>query len=434
MFDINILISLNQSINEWLNVIKDYINKFDQIGLYILGDEWNVIHKKIKNITTLCDITKSINYTEFIKFIDILDYNFTEISKIVPLLLDNKLVNYIELNEKIDYKLFLTKTIEKILYTKIEINDYIKKIINNFESYDKHFLSKNSLEEIIFIYDSTMPHNNIITSLHMYILKNHGKINLLEPYKNMILCVNNNNYNLFEHSIINPIQKINYLINPFNTINEHKKGINISISNQTVEYNIFPLISNTDAIKFGPISSVNTGINKQLINRFNTIKLKDNILTNSIPIDNTIGPLLIYTGSDYKSITPINFRENHEWYPMKGTNARTYKYNELLQDSIINNMKIDNSLYKSFKSKKISPIVSNDILFKNTKNISEICYNELESFLDRKLVDKDINISRELYLLQFFNINKIIESIRKRDSDSIEIIPIVRLLSVIKLI
>lgn len=434
MIDNNILISWNQSINEWIQQLYLYIEKTDYFGLYILGDKWTNLIKEIDNIQIM-KIENVFNYENFFKFIDHTENIIMILNKISNNIITQELSNYTLSDMGISYKKEYNDIIKKIFNMKKESDDYLKLIIDNIPNYVKKILKNNKNEDIIHFYEKTSPHLSTSMEIYLEILKQTKQINLLEPYKKMILGIIKEDYKPFDFNI-NNIQHINYLIRPFINSKETKNTIDISISNQIIDYNVLPLIDKIEALKFGSIQFIITGINKQLINRFKTIKV-NKVLFSKIPnrknTDEIVTPLNVYTGFNYKNIIPINFKEGYKWKPMNGVDVKVYKYNELLEKSIFKNMKIDKTIYNSFKSKDYQPIASKDLLNNNKKSVSELCYEELNNFLNRKSID-DINIIREMYLLQFFNINKIIDNIKQRDEDSIEIIPIVKILAIFKLI
>lgn len=431
MFDFNILLSWNQSINEWIEQLYVYIEQTDYYGLYILGEKWTILIKELGVLQTMNQYNIE-QYEDFIKFIDHTEEIVSKLNKITNGIITKEVTDYTLSSMGTSYKNNYDNIIKKIIRKKVESDDYLRIITDSISDYINIILKQYKSEKLIEIYESSLPHGSIIMEIHLAILKKYKKIDLLEPYKRMVLGVIKEEYIMNRN--IHPIQKINYLIEPFISSKENKKGINISISNQTIDYDINPLISRIDATKFGPIANVNTGLNKQLINRFKTIKVSSNIVNNSIATELTTKPLNIYTGSLFKEVKPINFKEGYEWQPMNGVDPKTYKYNSLLESVIFKNMTINNSIYKSFTPKDYSPIVPKEILNGTKKSVSEICYEELEKFLSKKLQVENINITREMYLSQFFNINKIIESIRKGDEDSIEIIPLSKSLAVFKLI
>lgn len=433
MFDIDILLSWIQSINDWIQQLNTYIEKTDYFGLYILGEKWTILIKELEDI----EIIKPIDiddYLQFIKYIDSTENAVAQLNKITSGIISKNVIDHTLSDMSSSYKETYHNMIKDILHKKNESDEYLKAITDSIPEYLTILLQTNESEELIKTYESSMPHGNIAMEIHLAILKKYKKIDLLEPYKRMVLGIKNNEYTNFNNIEVHPIQKINYLIEPFTKSNETKKGINISITTQTIEYDIMPLISKVDAIKFGPIASITTGLNKPLIKRFRTIKLQSNILNNPVPIESTAKPLTVYTGSIFKTVKPVNFKEGYEWKPMAGVDFKTYKYNELLQSTILKNMKIDTSIYKAFKIKDYQPVVSKEVLNGIKKSVSEICYEELQKFLNRKMNIENTAITREMYLSQFFNISKIIENVRRGDEDSIEIIPLTKALAVFKLI
>ena len=97
-------------------------------------------------------------------------------------------------------------------------------------------------------------------------------------------------------------------------------------------------------------------------------------------------------------------------------------------------MKLDNTIYKSFNLKNLQSVVSVDVLKNSDKSISDVCYEEMIKLLYKKSIEKKDVIGREMFLTQFFNINKIIENVKHREMDLIEIIPLSKSLAVYKLI
>lgn len=433
MFDINILLSWIQSINEWIQQLNVYIEKTDYFGLYILGEKWTILVKELENIQPEKpdDI---INYKQFIKFIDHVEDMVSQLNKITNGIITKDVINHTISDMGVSYRETYNNIIKDVLRKKTESDEYLKVITDNISDYLKIILKTQKPEQLIEDYESSMPHGNTTMEIHITILKKYKKIDLLEPYKRMVLGIKKDEYINFNNMSVHPIQKINYLIEPFTKSTETKKGANISITYQAIEYDIMPLVSKIDATKFGPIASVTTGLNKPLIKRFRTIKLYNNVLNNPVPVETTTKALPIYTGATFKTVRPVNFKEGYEWKPMAGVDTKTYKYNELLQSVILKNMKIDTSIYKSFKAKDYQTIVPKDILTGNKKSVSEICYEELQKFLNRKMTTENTAITREMYLSQFFNISKIIENIKRGDEESIEIIPLTKALAVFKLI
>jgi hypothetical protein len=241
----------------------------------------------------------------------------------------------------------------------------------------------------------------------------------MNKFKEIVL---NDNINNYEMKDVLPIQRINYLIYPFQTCKdvEHNKYLSISMSDQDVFYNINPLIYKNEAIKFGPIQPANTGINNSLINRFKTILLNK---TSSLPnkdfeINTILDSLLpIFTGYTYKYIQPVFYKLNKKWLPMNGAHTTVYRYNELLSDKIFNKLKIK----KYNDEKNIQNLSINDIkreLKEEDMNVSSLCFQEI-----KRIKTDNTDINKEIYLTQFFNTKKIISSISKNDYEKIEIIP-----------
>jgi len=82
MFDINILISWNKSINEWIQQLNIYTNKTDYFGLYILGEKWTELVEELKNVK-LIDPPNITNYGQFINYLDNMENNILQLNKIV---------------------------------------------------------------------------------------------------------------------------------------------------------------------------------------------------------------------------------------------------------------------------------------------------------------------------------------------------------------
>ena len=435
IFDINILLSLNQSINEWNLFLKKIIDITSENGIYILGEKWIEVLVEYNSI----DINKILEFNtfntfiEFIKYLDYVEQVYTIFNKLTINLLDNSIISYTKDKLPLTEKNIFDEIIKNIHEKQEKATTNFKKVANTIENNIFKIIKDIDVNNIITEYESSIPHGKISTDIYVLLLKNNKKIALLEQYKNILLEVKKDKY--INNNDVHPIQKINYLIQPFSDSSETKKGIDISISNYIVEYNILPLISIKDATKFGPLTKNNSGINKQLINRFKTIKIINNVV-NTITDPNIITskPLNIYTGANFKTIKPIQYKEGYEWLPMAGISYKTYRYNEILEKSIFNNMKLDNTIYKSFNLKNLQSVVSVDVLKNSDKSISDVCYEEMIKLLYKKSIEKKDVIGREMFLTQFFNINKIIENVKHREMDLIEIIPLSKSLAVYKLI
>lgn len=426
MFNNTILISWNQSINEWSQQLQIYIEKTDYFGLYILGERWTEYIKELEKLQ-VNELVNNYDYKTFIDYIDKNEYIIFTLTKITNNIITLDITEKAKYDMSEYYKNSYDEIVQKVRNAEIKVTNIIKIISDNIIEYVQKMLKTFDSTELINIYNSMSNHGTITTKMHLYVLKYNKKVDLLEPYKWALLQIDKNKYKMEQ---IHPIQNINYLIKPFEVSNETKKGINISINNYSVEYNITPLISRLAASKFGPISYNSVGINNVLINRFKTINIINNSVNNLISVDSINDKLSIYTGAQFKYIEPINFVKGKKWRPSNGVDYKTYKYNEILERIIMKNMKI--ITLPSFKNNDYPVIVNNAVLY-NGSTVSDVCYNELDKFLTKKEVT-DRNIIRELYLSQYFNINKNIDYIRKQERESVDIIPVSKLLLFFKLI
>jgi hypothetical protein len=463
MININILLSWNQCINEWISLLKSFIQKSGTVGLYILGDIWTKQVDDFDNLTILENINiNKQEYINFIKLIDHIDHNEQILKSVTKHLLDLQIINKVSSDMSStsteSYRI-LINNIHKSHGRSNELSDeFTKQVYSILKNIDVG-------ESFISDYDKTMPHGSIVTRIHIHIIKKLKKDYLLEPYKKLTLGLTSKSYESMSSLTINPIQKINYLIHPFlskESKETKKNAIDITMSDQVVEYNIFPLISPIEAIKFGPISFTNSGLTKQLINRFRTItvhKLKSESESSKIGGFDSVPKSIhdsdsgsdsdsdssrgyyygrnddryVYNGLKYQQIKPVNFK-NSEWNPLDGSNFITYKYNDLLSKVILSNMKINK--LPSNVNKKQTIVSSNSLI--NKRDASKLCFEEIHKLLIRKLVDLDGHrnraIMRELYLMQYFNVNKANDLLRHRDYNSVEVIPVTNFMVANKLI
>jgi hypothetical protein len=417
MFDFNILLTWEKFIDTWKNILSKYIIDLEYNGLYYMGDEWTQMVNNFDSIKYINNNTLNYNdikdYRNFLLLLNKLESINIILSNTTNVLLSNNITKHIN---KIEYDKLMLDLFDK----KKESFSFMSYIIDNTDEYIDTVVNNDNITDIISLYETEYLYNDITIEIYLNILKKYKKTEYIESYKNIIFGSYILNDNIID---ISNSQYINYLIEPFiNNNNKKDKIIDISIdSKQDIEYNILPLISKIDAVKYGPLSNNNTGINISMINRFNTIKLLYNNLNNvkNSEINSILSTLPIYTGSSIKKIKPVHYKEGDEWYPMKGVDYKTYKYNNILEDIIFSNMKIKEDTY----NKKYQSIISTDILNNNVNiSISELYYNELSKFLDKKGAS-DI-IKKEMFLLQFFNINKNIEYVKRRDFDNVEIIPV----------
>lgn len=409
MFNMNILLSWNQSTNDWIKLLNEFIKNNEYVGLYNLGEKWN----EISNYPMIELIMKD-DIESLIRSIDIHESMTNKLNKAVELIENNK-------------SIFKGIKIDKLLNQKNKINNIRENVINELNS-----ITDIDVDKFISIYNFTIPHENITTNFYVKILKKNKKTDILELYKRKVLNVDSSKYSDFGINIHN-IQKINYLIKPFiKSDSSVEKALDISITYQSVSYNILPLMSKIEALKFGPIQNIYTGLNRQLIDRFKTIKIENNVVNSSYGKinENQYRQLPVYTGSSFKKIEPVNFREGYEWSPLKGVDHKVYRYNEISENIILSNMKLEP---KEFTPKNFKPIVPSNVLLENKKKAAEICYSELEKFIEKNNIT-DINIIRELYLIQFFNVNRITDSMKYGNMEIIEVIPISRFLHSLKLI
>jgi hypothetical protein len=217
------------------------------------------------------------------------------------------------------------------------------------------------------------------------------------------------------------IKKINYFIKPLNVVKDISDYKNYNLLNSSITYNILPLIDKQVAKSYGTINTINNGIDDNMINRYNTY-IVDKITTNFSKKDIDQESPLIYSGSNYKLILHPYNKVNDTWYVSKGVNENTYKYNEILSEKILKNMKIKqynfktnayknniNELVKYVKLNKTQPLEN---------NISEFCFNKITEIENKY----NYILKKELYLYQFFNILDIIFKYNN-NTDLIEIIP-----------
>ena len=416
---INILISWNQSINEWITHLNSYIEKIDQSGRYYLGDEWDIIIENMSNytkkITSIDDLVKDNIFTYFNE----IEYMIDELLYITDKIVSHKIIDELS----IKYRTELTELFNKIHSSKVQCNAIFHEILSKIDIFNE--LNTENVKNGLTIVSA------IITNK----FKNNKNITKLEKFKEDLLNIDYKKYNMPD-TILN-IQKINFFIYPIlKTIVNPSKYLDVSIFKQCISYDIMPLIDKKSAIKFGPIQSIYTGINKQLIDRFRSIIIEQykHVDSKGKDIQSVKTDLPIYTGSSFKNITPI-YNKDMAWYPMKGSNPIVYKYNELLEEEIFKNMTVDASKYNEFEKKKYKNITNIDEIKNAVKGkkrdqyekiISEVCFNHVDRLINLnkdKLLDKDI-VQREAYLMQFFNSKDILYKVFKNDYQDLEIIPV----------
>jgi hypothetical protein len=431
----NILITITQSINDWINILDSYVTINDKFGLLIFGSIWLELSNQIDNIKILyTNYKKNNNIITQIDFIELIFTSLINISKTITY------VNESDENKSLTVDLF--KNINKY-------ENNIKKLLT-LENVER-LINESSSETLPFTQIVGIDHGEIVSKLHIKFLANKKNKNktlsectnsllectnsLLDLYKKRSLGIYDNSYNINDN--IPNILKINYLIKPFKNIKTNKNYLTLLLSNKYVEYNIFPLIDKKQSVKYGPISTKEMGININTINRLNTIKIyNNNNISINKAITSIIGELTIFTGSLYKNISPVYYNQSDNqsdyqsdnqsdyqsdiWYPLKGVNPIVYKYNEIMESVICKNMIINMDKYINYSVTKESDDIRNVI--KNNTNISEtinkLCFSKIDNM---NIINKAIK--KEAYLHQFFNTMSIIDSVKKGNYNDIHITP-----------
>jgi len=388
----SILITLNQCINEWIKKIKDYITKLNDIGKYHLEEIWT------EAIYLLNDI--NINQTtNDIEYADILEYNYDILLKITKNIVIEKLNSLYNLNSILK-----------------EIDNYHNIIVQIYTNILDGILTFNDTIDI-YTY-----HGTIVTFYMIIKDINTNKLLNMKIYKKIAL---NNDKSYDISSNLSPIKKVNYYIKPLSTLKDNvdtTNYFNINISNNIISYNVLPLFNIQKALKYGPIHNIDSGLDSNMIKRYENVTIEKKTTTKpSTYIDSIQGPAIIYTGAEYKELSPV-YSINAKWKPLSGVNDNVYKYNELLFDQISKNM-ILNPI--DIKNKNISENL--DELkkeLKSSKNkedrldvISSYCFNKINKTNRNEL------IKNEIYLYQYYNILDISSKFNTGNLNLITIMP-----------
>lgn len=411
----DVILIWNKYIINWFNNLNDYIIELDIIGNYNLKIKWtenvnnfNDIFNRYQDFNIKKNNIETLNYLESI---------VNDLNDITNNILSNEIIDKIK-NEN-SFLSTYKKIIDYVKEYQSSSNRYISDIVNNIEKY---------LKEIKF--DSSFNDSNgiIVSLFYIYKLKSNHEYEKIEKYKNNFLMNKEKDYSIKKD--MDNIQKINYLIHPIINGSKIKNYVNISLSNKTVEYNVKPLIDKTESSNYGTIKDFN-GINKNVINKFNTIIVYDNKFELNNEIKEIKNLLPIYNGYSYKYIKPINIKEDKNWYPINGVNHNVYNYNSILEERILKNMVIDENLYKNFNKKSYKTVINSNELFsqvlRKKNKLEEESYEICFSFLEKQISESKIEsktIIDELYLSQFFNIIDILKNIRSSNYRNVEIIPI----------
>lgn len=405
----DILIKWNECINDWIENIKKYIYKIEDYGIRILGIEWT-------NSIVKLNLLKVIELNDLIKYFD-------NMESIISQLMD---ITHIILNKQV-YAEFKSNT----SYMDI-MNEYVTNINKNIELSNEIYNIVSNNHNPIHITD--LNHGYIVLKRYIHTLHDEGLIDNIKKIKDSIML----QYKYTIDKDLHPLHKINYLILPFKpSLNNIKFFINISTSKNIISYNIMPLINKLDAVKFGPIQRISQGIDKSMINRFNTISITQHIYNIDNALNKVKNGAVIYDGSNYKEIIPINMKKNIQWCPLSGVCSTVYKLNEIFQSNVLNVMKIDTSVYekyiieqRSIKRNTLMDTMQYELKKYKDRTVEQIvfkiCFDEIKhriSKLKESNVYKLDTIKKEAYLSQFFNAMSISRSIHKKDFNSIELIP-----------
>ena len=163
MFDNDILILWNQSINDWINSLNEYIDKTDYYGLYILGEQWTTLTTNINNISPP-DIIDIKDYKLFISYLDAVEFIIIKLNNISIGLLSENVIKHVKMNMSVSYQHDYDKLIDNIKRYKIKNNEYLQFIIDGIDDYLNAINNKYTFDELFNIYESTGPHNDLTTA------------------------------------------------------------------------------------------------------------------------------------------------------------------------------------------------------------------------------------------------------------------------------
>lgn len=296
-------------VNTILNRICSNIIKFSKKTSCLKDEDIDVV-KSIKNsfnyikITTVEDSLKDIEYTY--KILDIISNYILILSKYVnTILVDEYTVQRIGVRS-FDYELeTITKELTK---DKTDLPNIEYNIIKNYES-NKEYVLKSGV--------NVAPKYNSLLPCCLYYLCNindKDKLNLIK--KDLIFNLTYKEYNLERITELkktlsnyNIIQSMLYIpkIIPYNETSDNIINIYIKNCNYSIITNMYPLISNQIALKFGKISTNTTGISTQLVKRMNTVKIDNTFSVNDNVTEVISDNIVLSFGSN--KLYKTNFKE-----------------------------------------------------------------------------------------------------------------------------
>lgn len=386
----------------WKTDLYEYIKSIDEIGKYRLLDKWDYINDNIQNIqeissNSISDIDKSESY----------------------FILLNEIIN--KLSEVFDIPINIKK------YQEASHKIYVK------------------LQEIIDIKEKVQGFNHglLITKIHIKQLVESNKGFLVQKYKYNSLSNYDKKYYIIKEDLP-VVQKINYLIKPL-TITERKPNC-IEVINNIV-YNVMPLISKKESHIFGPILANHHGLTQQIIKRFNTINYVNTFTDIDLQtMDSfTKEPLCLFNGSIFSKLMPANYNPGINWKPLSGIHPIVYLTNKNMEDKILEKMILNNDKYQVFNTLTFNQIISPDLMLSEIRinpnvNIEVIaakhCFNILKLSINSLRMNESLLavIKKELQMLQYQNLLSIIENIKKKQINEINIMPIKYIMYYLKLI
>jgi len=340
-------------VNTILNRICSNVIKFSKKTSCLKDEDVEVV-KRIKNsfnyikITTVEESLKDIEYTY--KILDIISNYILILSKYVnTILVDEYTVQRIGVRS-FDYELeTLTKELTK---DKTDLPNIEYNIIKNYES--------NVIKSVV----NVVPKYNSLLPCCLYYLcniKDKDKLNSIK--KDLIFNLTYKDYNLERITELkktlsnyNIIQSMLYIpkIIPYNETSDNIINIYIKNCNYSIVTNMYPLISNQIALKFGKIATNTTGISTQLVKRMNTVKI-DNIIENKQEIISEVLTDNIVLSFGSNKLYKTNFKEKQNALFSGNINIPKIDINESTNIAHLNK----EFEISKLKSKKIAP---NDLI------------------------------------------------------------------------
>lgn len=374
---------LTKYINDWIINLIEYIQVAIKNEAIQYEAEDNDV---IKNINIPNDSDMIIYLDKIEDIIDILTH-YTN------LFVTNKVINVLK-----DKSYYYDNNHIKIQ----EMADKVKKIYNSIK-----FDNSITIDNISSITDYN--HSNIV--LYKYIIHYKDDIDKIKHLQNHLFDDKNEQYKMT--TTLHLLHKINYLVLPMTIEDQNTRYINISYSNTAITYNMLALVDRSVAIKYGPIQSTVQGINKSSYNRFNTISVKNTNHSVEHTIHTVKNNAIIYDGYNYKNLTPINLKKDQKWYPLQGCNIKAYILNQEFEKQLFDKMNIITVDNNSSINMEIPDKINESSIIKS-------------SFNGIKNIASKINNStkeKELYLFQYFNVMNNIKLLRKKEYNSIDIVP-----------